>query len=138
MIQEIKYKIVRLNTGEDIVGACLIDEENSCVNIENPMRIMIKRSAGSSKTMLVMMPWLPVEIVEEDFASINYHDIVTMIEPKFSFVEYYISMVEEFQARIMLEEKIQKEEIEDDEEIDEETMQDMLDALKETKKGRLH
>jgi len=132
MIQEIKYKIVRLTTGEDIIGACLIDEENSCISIENPMKVMIRRMIDVSKTMLVMMPWLPLEIVEDDFATINYQDIITVIEPKKSFIEYYTNMVEEFQSRMQLED----EELEDDE--DEETMQEILDALKESKINRLH
>lgn len=137
MIQEIKYKIVRLTTGEDIIGACLIDEENSCISIENPMKVMIRRMTDVSKTMLVMMPWLPLEIVEDDFATINYQDIITVIDPKNSFIEYYTNMVEEFQSRMQLEKELEDEELEDDEN-DEETMQEILDALKESKINRLH
>lgn len=135
MIQEIKYKIVRLNTGEDIIGACLIDEENHCISIENPMHVMVKRMPGGLKTMLVMMPWLPLEIIEDDFATINYQDIVTVIDPKESFIEYYTSMVEQFQNRMEIDQRIEEDE-EDD--VDEETMQEMLNSLKESKKGRLH
>jgi hypothetical protein len=136
MIEEIKYKIVRLNTGEDIIGACLIDDDNSCISIENPMKVYIKRMANANKTMLVMMPWLPLEIIDDDFATINYQDIITVLDPKESFIEYYTSMVEQFEARMRLtDDSIDQEE---DEEMDDDTLQNMMDALKETKRGRLH
>jgi hypothetical protein len=138
MIEEIKYKIVRLNTGEDIIGACLIDDDNSCISIENPMKVYIKRMANANKTMLVMMPWLPLEIIDDDFATINYQDIITVLDPKESFIEYYTSMVEQFEARMRLSDDSIDQEDEDDEEMDDDTLQNMLESLKETKRGRLH
>jgi hypothetical protein len=137
MIEEIKYKIVRLNTGEDIIGACLIDDDNSCISIENPMKVYIKRMANANKTMLVMMPWLPLEIIDDDFATINYQDIITVLDPKESFIEYYTSMVEQFEARMRLTDDSIEQEDEDDE-MDDDTLQNMIDSLKETKRGRLH
>lgn len=138
MIEEIKYKIVRLNTGEDIIGACLIDDDNSCISIENPMKVYIKRMANANKTMLVMMPWLPLEIIDDDFATINYQDIITVLDPKESFIEYYTSMVEQFEARMRLTDDSIEQEDDEDNEMDDSTLQDMLDSLKETKRGRLH
>jgi hypothetical protein len=138
MIEEIKYKIVRLNTGEDIIGACLIDDDNSCISIENPMKVYIKRMANANKTMLVMMPWLPLEIIDDDFATINYQDIITVLDPKESFIEYYTSMVEQFEARMKLADDSIEQEDDEDDEMDDSTLQDMLDSLKETKRGRLH
>jgi hypothetical protein len=92
--------------------------------------------ANANKTMLVMMPWLPLEIIDDDFATINYQDIITVLDPKESFIEYYTSMVEQFEARIkMSDDSIDQEE---DEEMDDDTLQNMMDALKETKRGRLH
>lgn len=137
MIQEVKIKILRLNTGEDIIGECLIDEENSCVNIENPMRVMLRRMTNAGKTMLVMSPWLPLEIIDDNFATINYMDIITVIDPKDSFIEYYTTMVEEFEARMELEEKMTQQELEEDEvddEYHEESMQEILKAMKDSKK----
>jgi hypothetical protein len=138
MIEEIKYKIVRLNTGEDIIGACLIDDDNSCISIENPMKVYIKRMANANKTMLVMLPWLPLEIIDDDFATINYQDIITVLDPKESFIEYYTSMVEQFEARIKMSDDSIEQEDEEDGEMDDDTLQNMIDSLKETKRGRLH
>jgi hypothetical protein len=105
MIQESQFKILRLNTGEDIVGVCTLDEENNCIGIEKPMKIKIMRiPEQSNKTILLMMPWLPVEIIQENFAVINYEDIITMIDPHTSFIEYYNSTVIEYEERLSVDE----------------------------------
>jgi hypothetical protein len=93
--------------------------------------------ANANKTMLVMMPWLPLEIIDDDFATINYQDIITVLDPKESFIEYYTSMVEQFEARMRLTDDSIEQEDEDDE-MDDDTLQNMIDSLKETKRGRLH
>jgi hypothetical protein len=141
MIQKLEIKMLRLNTGEDIIGECLIDEENSCVNIENPMRVVLKRLTSVERTMISLTPWLPLEIIEDDFACINYADIITIIEPKASFAEYYSSMVEEFIERMELEKQLTEQELEeedDDEEESREAMKEILESLRESKKGKLH
>ena len=133
---ELQIKILRLNTGEDIVGSCLMDDEHGCVSIENPMKVFIKRASPPlGQTALYMMPWLPLEIIEDNLATINYDDIITVVDPKKSFVEYYNNAVEEYEAQRKSQEG---EEEKEEEEIDDETMQDMLESLRESKRNRLH
>jgi len=133
---ELQIKILRLNTGEDIVGSCLMDDEHGCVSIENPMKVFIKRASPPlGQTALYMMPWLPLEIIEDNLATINYDDIITVVDPKKSFVEYYNNAVEEYEAQRKAQEG---EEEEEEEEIDDETIQDMLESLRESKRNRLH
>lgn len=133
---ELQIKILRLNTGEDIVGSCLMDDEHGCVSIENPMKVFIKRASPPlGQTALYMMPWLPLEIIEDNLATINYDDIITVVDPKKSFVEYYNNAVEEYEAQRKAQEG---EEEKEEEEIDDETMQDMLESLRESKRNRLH
>jgi hypothetical protein len=134
-IQEVSVKILRLNTGEDIIGACLMDDEHGCVGVENPMKIHLKRTTAVGQSMLFMMPWLPLEIIEDNYATINYEDIITVVEPKKNLVEHYNNTIEEIEAKIHEEEKI---ETEDDNDVDEDTMQEMLNALRESKKNKLH
>ncbi len=135
MTEQIQIKILRLNTGEDIIGCCLMDDEHGCVGVENPMKVFIRRSQQVGQTMLYILPWLPLEIVEENYATINYDDIITMVDPKQSFVEYYNEAVEQYEAKEHNEKMNNKEE---DEEVDPEHMQEMLNALRESKKNRLH
>ena len=133
---EIQIKILRLNTGEDIIGCCLMDDEHGCVGVENPMKVFIRRSQQVGQTMLYILPWLPLEIVEENYATINYDDIITMVDPKESFVEYYNDAVEQYEAKEHNEKLNNKQE--EDNEDDPEIMQEMLNALRESKKNRLH
>ena len=136
MTEQIQIKILRLNTGEDIIGCCLMDDEHGCVGVENPMKVFIRRSQQVGQTMLYILPWLPLEIVEENYATINYDDIITMVDPKESFVEYYNNAVEQYEAKEHNEKLNNKQE--EDNEDDPEIMQEMLNALRESKKNRLH
>ena len=85
--------------------------------------------------MLFILPWLPIEIVKDNYVTINYDDIITMVDPKQSFVEYYNTTVEQIEAKELDEELNTQEE---DDDVDEDTMQEMLNALRESKRSKLH
>lgn len=141
MNDQSQIKLIRLNTGEDIVASCVDDGANSTLHLGNPMKVIVKRVTEANKAMLIMMPWLPLEIIEEDSASINYQDIITIIEPRQSFIEYYSNTVEQYQAVLAMQDgDVFDESEEEDEEdgMDEQTMQEMLDMIKEKKKNSLH
>lgn len=137
-IQELQVKILRLNTGEDIIGACLMDDEHGCVGVENPMKMHLKRVSMAGQAMLVMAPWLPLEVIEDNYATINYDDIITVVDPKQNLIEHYNNTVLEIEASMSLGKQGELIEDESEEEVDEDTMQEMLNSLKESKKNRLH
>lgn len=128
MIQEYQIKILRLNTGEDIIGACVNDEANGSIDIESPMRVVVKRMAPVGKTILMMAPWLPLELIKDNSASINYADIVTVINPNEQFIEYYTNTVTEYETAMFTGENIE----------DDESIEEIQEAMNESKKGRLH
>jgi hypothetical protein len=138
----VEIKILRLNTGEDIVGSCLMDDENGCVGVESPMKVAVQRSVELGQTMLVMYPWLPLEIVSDNFATINYADIITIVEPKDSFVEYYNNMVIEYEEIIKEREKQGTFDFrdEDEEEFDSDMnqLEEILESMKESKTKVFH
>lgn len=138
--QNTEVKLIRLNTGEDIIGTCLFDDDNDNVLIDGPMKVYVTRATELGKTMLIMMPWLPLEIVEENMACISYDDIITMVNPKSHFVEYYFETVNHYEA--LVEKNSQEEQFEnqfeDDEEMDEDTMEQMLEIIKERKNKSIH
>jgi hypothetical protein len=94
MNNQTTIKIVRLQTGEDIISSITEDVETDMVLLNNPMRMIIKR-VQTGRTVFMMMPWLPIEVIKEDSAVIYNSDIITMVEPKDSLVEYYQNMVTE-------------------------------------------
>jgi hypothetical protein len=142
MTQEIdsEVKLIRLNTGEDIIGNCLFDDDNNNLLIDSPMKVIVSRVTEVGKTMLIMMPWLPLEIVEDNIASISYDDVITMVNPKSHFVEYYFETVNHYEA--LVEKNSQEDafenELEDEDEMDDDTMEQMLEIIKERKNKSIH
>jgi hypothetical protein len=136
-IQEIQIKILRLNTGEDIIGACLMDDEHGCVGVENPMKLHLRRVSMAGQAMLVMLPWLPLEVIEENYATINYDDIITVIDPKRNLIDHYTNTITEIEATMSMDKNDPLLE-DEEEEVDEDTMQEMLNSLRESKKNKLH
>jgi hypothetical protein len=86
-------KIIRLQTGEDIIATYVEDDESDTVVLNNPMHILFKRMM-TGQTYMVMMPWLPMELIKENNALIYTEDILTVIEPKDDLIEYYHNVVD--------------------------------------------
>jgi hypothetical protein len=86
-------KILRLNDGEDIITDYHLEQGNIVV-MNNPMTLFFKRlSVG--KSVVLMHPWLPIELVDANCAKIFANQILTVIEPKTALIEYYKNAVEE-------------------------------------------
>jgi hypothetical protein len=84
-------KIIRMQSGEDIIAD--VHNEPNYVKMDNPMRLVFRR-LPTGQTMMLLAPWLPNELVEEDYATITNSDILTLFNPKVKLVEYYKKMVE--------------------------------------------
>jgi len=141
MIEEYATKFIRLITGEDLIANCFINEKTQCVDIENPMKVVITRSTSSGKTILVMMPWLPLEIVSDEFATLKLEDVLTIVEPKESFLEYYKNTIEEYSLLNEEDEgDLSLDKMMDDEldMFDDDEIKEALNTLKGNKKNLLH
>ena len=134
-------KIVRLQSGEDIMADIVEDEENDTILLDNPMQVIFKR-IPTGQTVMMMMPWLPIEIIKENNAIVYASDILTIIEPKDDLIDYYGNVVVEAQKR--MEEQRNFSEIDDEEEDDDDDESEEIDAdelfelLKEKKKSNIH
>ena len=130
-------KIVRLQSGEDIMADIIQDEENDTVMLDNPMQVIFKR-IPTGQTVMMMMPWLPIEIIKENNAILYASDILTFIEPKDDLVDYYGTVVIEAQQRMEERRNFSPqddEEDDDEEELDEE---ELFEVLKERKNQKIH
>lgn len=87
---EHNIKIVRLQSGEDIIAAYYNDMENDMVILDKPMHVIFKR-IPTGKTVMMMLPWLPIELIKENSAIIDASDILTIVEPRDELVDYYIN-----------------------------------------------
>jgi hypothetical protein len=87
--------------------------------------------------MMMMLPWLPIELIEKNSAVIYSSDILTVIDPKVDLINHYAASVSELIKRMekgMLEDN-DEEEDEDDDKL---RTEDMIEILNNFKSKKLH
>lgn len=133
-------KILRLKDGEDIIASYHLDEKTNIVVLNNPMSLFFKR-VSMGRSVVVMNPWLPLELVEENTARILINEIMTVFEPKKSLIEYYLISVKESNELIQMNSQMIDESLlnaSSEYEDDEVTEEDIMEAMKESKRTLLH
>jgi len=136
-------KIIRLQSGEDVIADYSQMEGDSSVLLTNPMTLMFKRMP-TGRAVMLMSPWLPLELVEKNEAWLYESNILTIIQPKLQIIDYYCNTVKEVQED-MLQNEMHGEGLTDisdqydDEMSEEEEIQAMeeLDELRQDVKKRL-
>ena len=141
-IQNNSIKIVRLQSGEDVMAHYYEDKENGTVLLDNPMHIIFKR-IPTGQTVMMMMPWLPIELIKENNALIYDSDILTIIDPREDLIEYYGNIV--LHAKEKMDNPVDYFSGEDEDEEDFETeeeekieLDEVMQLLEEKKKAKLH
>ena len=134
-------KIIRMQTGEDIMASMIEDkEQNETVVLNNPMRLVFRR-LPTGQTILMMMPWLPVELIKEDSAIIYTTDIITIIEPKESMKEYYENLVDKTVEEMMHSEELLEERLanmEQEEKEEQKIAEEIINEIRESRNKQLH
>lgn len=136
---EPNIRIVRLQSGEDIIADCIPSLDEETVELKRPMHIIFKR-IQTGRSVMMMMPWLPVELIKENTAHIYGADILTYIEPKDDLIEYYNNAVndedlENASTSSIRPQLFNEDEEPTDEELNEEELQELIE---EQKKNRIH
>jgi len=132
-------RIVRLQSGEDIIADCIPSLDEETVELKRPMHIIFKR-IQTGRSIMMMMPWLPVELIKENTAHIYGADILSYLEPKDDLIEYYNNAVndedlETASASSIRPQLFDEDEEPTDEELDEEELQELIE---ERKRNRVH
>ena len=134
-------KIIRMQTGEDIMASMIEEQEqNETVVLNNPMRLVFRR-LPTGQTVLMMMPWLPVELIKEDSAIIYTTDIITVIEPKESMKEYYENLVDKTIEEMMNSEEILEQRLanmEKEEKEEQQVAEEIINEIREMRNKQLH
>ena len=131
-----------MQTGEDIMASMVGEEEEETVLLEDPMRLIYRRMP-TGQTVLMMMPWLPVELIKDNSALIYNSDIITIIDPKESMVQYYDNLViktllEMEKSEEMIEQLLKDQESGEDEEDEEYSIEELTQYIEEVKNRTLH
>ena len=134
-------KIIRMQTGEDIMASMIGEEEAETVLLEDPMRLIYRRMP-TGQTVLMMMPWLPVELIKDNNALIYNSDIITIIDPKESMIEYYENLVIKTMLEMEKSEEmiagLLKDQAGEEEESEEYSMEELTQYIEEVKNRILH
>ena len=64
-------KLIRMQSGEDIMASMFENDNSDQIQLNDPMRIVFRR-LPTGQTVMMMMPWLPVELIKENSAMIYY------------------------------------------------------------------
>lgn len=134
-------KIVRLQSGEDVIANYTDDEEGS-ITLVNPMSLMFKRMP-TGRAVMMMSPWLPLELVEDNVACIYAQDILSVFQPKQSIIDYYNTTVMEVEEDRKNEEMNELHDLEEDDlemsvEEEQEAMEELNLLRQDIKKKLLH
>jgi len=141
-------RIVRLQSGEDIIAGYSGNTNTNVVVLDNPMHLIFKRT--SQGTVMMMLPWLPIELIKDNIATVLSGDILTIVEPKDDLKEYYHNVINTTQMKMLKDDTLSKnlreasDEQEDDyEEEDEDpegelTKEDVAEIISRKKSNRLH
>jgi len=136
-------KLIRMQSGEDIMASMFEQEDSEQIQLNDPMRLVFRRMP-TGQTVMMMMPWLPVELIKENSALVYTSDIVTVIEPKEAMIRYYDRLVERTVNEMadsdkLLEDLLDDQDKEDEEEEQQETiMQELIQHMQEVKNKKLH
>jgi hypothetical protein len=117
----------------------LEDTEGSTILLTNPMSLIFKR-LPTGKAVMMMSPWLPLELVENTSARLFSQDVLTVFEPKTQLIEYYNTTVIEVEQDMYNDDIL--DEVDDDDDITEEdeeaAMLELEEYQQDTKKRTLH
>jgi len=109
-----EIKLIRLQSGEDIICTCHEDLQTKMVMLKDPMTVIYKRIKNGS--LLLISPWLPAELIENNTATIYTSDILTTVEPKLMVKNYYSKLVDSLDKFKKEEEETLRQFLEDDSE----------------------
>lgn len=133
-------KLIRMQTGEDIMASMFEQEDSDQIQLNDPMRLVFRRMP-TGQTVMMMMPWLPVELIKENSAMIYASDIITIIEPKETMIQYYDKLVERTIKEMadsdeLLQQLLDEHEAEESE--GHELTEQLKDFLEDFKSKKLH
>ena len=125
-------KLIRMQTGEDIMASMFEQEDSDQNQLNDPMRLVFRRMP-TGQTVMMMMPWLPIELIKENTALIYSSDIITVIDPKETMIQYYDKLVERTIKDMAEADEMLQNLLEEQEETLPEQLQEFLQEFKSKK-----
>ena len=133
-------KIIRLQSGEDIIANYNKDEHSGVIIVNRPMTLFFKR-LSMNRTVMMMGPWLPVELIQDNSVELYTKDILTVISPKESMISYYINAADDMENTLKengsnIEQSLTNYDENDDDGEDDEEDNEILEMLQIQTSGK--
>lgn len=122
-------KIVRLKSGEDIIGSCDIFNNAKEMEISEPMTVDVERK-GNYAGQLIMSNWLPINLIKDNKTTLKMEDVLIMMEPEIAFVEYYQNTVSKLKEVLKAKRDVQ--------DMSDEQITEILNAMENPESRILH
>ena len=122
-------KIIRLKSGEDIIGTCNLYNDDKEMDVHEPMTVDVE-TRGSYAGQLIMSNWLPINLIKDNKTTLNLQDILFMLDPEDSFIEYYQNTVDKLKEVLKA-----KQEVKD---MSDEQITEILNAMESPESRVLH
>ena len=84
---------------------------------------------------MVLLPWLPIELIKENIASIKNDDIITTVIPRKELIEYYMDCSKTFNEQMEWNPKFSEEYEQDENEM---LKRLLAEAIEEKKNNNIH
>jgi hypothetical protein len=124
-----QIKIVRLKTGEDLIGFVVEDDYATCY-IKDAFCILMEEDTRRQKQVLTLASWAPSSIIKVNECKICDNDILTKFEPTDIFVEHYLGTLKAVLNMAKAKEEVDK--LTDDEIVS------MIEAMDDETERTLH
>jgi len=124
-----QIKIVRLKTGEDLIGFVVEDDYATCY-IKDAFCIIMEEDHRSQKQILTLASWAPSTIIKVNECKIYDNDILTKFEPTDTFVDHYLGTLKAVHNIDKAREEVAK--LTDDE------IASMIEAMDDRSESTLH
>ena len=94
-------KILKLKTTEDVI--CFYEKCENTIKITNPLSVYIEYNVKTKSQNLVMNFWLPINLIKDQSVEIDCSEILTIMEPKEEFKEYYLNFINNLDKKLVKE-----------------------------------
>ena len=121
-------KIIRLKSGEDIIGMCNAFSKEE-MDIFEPMTVDVE-TRGTYAGHLIMANWLPVNLIKENKTTLKTEDVLFLLDPEDSFIEYYNNMVDKLKEALQAKRDVQ--------DMSDEQITEILNAMENPESRVLH
>jgi hypothetical protein len=104
-------KFVRLRSGEDIISFVEKDLKSDTIRLTYPLNVLLTFNTKEDTQEMMLSFWLPLNLLENNFAVLPLSEVLLLLEPKQDFKEYYLNFLNDFEFEKEEKTEIDKKDI---------------------------